>query len=60
MIIRISGAIYPATGRNIQEGLHLQHHRWDKFKSCNNISTPLKLVFEICISVAINSYAMCL
>ena len=57
MIIRTSGAIYPATERNIQEDLNLQHHRWDNFKSRNNIATPLTLMFEIFIFIAINSYA---
>ena len=48
MILRTSGAVYPATEHNIQEDLNLQHHRWQKFKSRKNISTPLTLLFEIC------------
>jgi len=60
MILRKSGALFPATERNIQEDLNLQHHRWDNFKSRKNISTPLTLVFEIFIFVAINFYARCM
>jgi len=57
MIFGMSGAVIPATVRNIQEDLYLQHHRWDNFKSRNNIATPLTLMFEIFIFIAINSYA---
>jgi len=60
MILPTSGAIYPATERNIQEDLNLQHHRWNNFKSRKNISAPLNPLFEICNFVAINSYTRCL
>jgi hypothetical protein len=60
MILRTSGAIYPATESNIPEDMNLQHHRWENFESRKNISTPLTLVFEICNLVAINSHARCL
>ena len=58
MIIRMSGAIYPATGRNFQEDVNLQLHLCDSFKSRDNISIPLTQDFEICNFVAINPYAM--
>ena len=57
LILRTSGAIYPATERNIQEDLNLQHHRWENFKSRKNVSTSLTLVFEICTFIAINYHA---
>jgi len=60
MIIRISGPIYPATGRNFQEDVNLQLHLWDNFKSRDNISNSLNLWCEICNFIAINYYAMCL